>query len=79
MRFELLAVGAVVDPFARRRDPLTGRNGCSMADDGHEITMPARFGSQHAEAILAIVVSDPLDEASEDFLGRWWCRLWLHV
>ena len=30
-RFELLAVGAVIDPFARGGDPLTGRNGCGVS------------------------------------------------
>ena len=44
-RLELLAVGAVVDPFARGGDPLTGRNGCGMADNGHNVTMPARLGA----------------------------------
>jgi hypothetical protein len=75
MRFELLAVGAIVDPFARCRDPLTGRDGGGMADHGHKITVPASLGSQHPEAILAVLIGDPLDEAGEHFLGRWWCRL----
>jgi hypothetical protein len=60
--FELLAVGAVVDPFARGGDPLAGRNGCGMADHGHGITMPARLGAQNAEAILSVVVSDTLED-----------------
>ena len=68
-RLELLAVGAVVDPFARGGDPLTGRNGCGMADNGHDITMPARLGAQNAEAVLGIVVRDALDEAGQNFLG----------
>ena len=68
-RLELLAVGAVVDPFARGGDPLAGRNGCGMADHGHDITMPARLGAQNAEAILGIVVGDALDEAGQHFLG----------
>ena len=68
-RFELLAVGAVVDPFARGGDPLAGRDGCGMADHGHQVTMPARFGAQNAEAILGIVVGDALDEAGQHFLG----------
>jgi hypothetical protein len=42
---ELLAVGAIIDPFARGRDPLTGGNGCGMADHGHHVTMPACLGS----------------------------------
>src|SRR6202035_5024427 len=43
--FELLAVGAVIDPFARRRDPLTGRDGSGMAHPGHEVAVPASLGS----------------------------------
>ena len=68
-RLELLAVGAVVDPFARGRDPLAGRNGCGMAHHGHEITMAARLGPQNAEAILGIMIGDALDEAGQHFLG----------
>ena len=68
-RLELLAVGAIVDPFARGGDPLTGRNGCGMADHGHHITMPARLGAQNAEAVLGVVVGDALDEAGQHFLG----------
>jgi hypothetical protein len=65
---ELLAVGAIVDPFARCRDPLTGRDGGSMADHGDEITMPASLGPQNAEAIFGFVVGDALDEAGQYFL-----------
>ena len=57
-RFELLAVGAVVDPFARRRDPLAGRNGCGMAHHRYDITMAARLGAQNAEAVLGVVIGD---------------------
>ena len=44
-RFELLAVGAVVDPFARGGDPLAGRDGCGVAHQRNEITMAARLGA----------------------------------
>ena len=40
-----------------------------MTDHGHEVTMPACLGAQNAEAILAIVVGDPLDEAGQNLLG----------
>ena len=40
-----------------------------MADNGHDIAMPARLGAQNAEAILGIVVRDALDEAGQNFLG----------
>ena len=40
-----------------------------MADNGHDITMPARLGSQNTEAIVSIVVRDPLNEAHQTFLG----------
>ena len=33
------------------------------------VTMPARFGAQNAEAVLGIVVGDALDEAGQHFLG----------
>ena len=40
-----------------------------MPDDGDDITVPARFGAQNAEAILDIVVGDALDKAGQDFRG----------
>jgi hypothetical protein len=58
----------IVDPFARRRDPLTCCNGCGMADNGHDITMPARLSPQHAEAILSVMVCDALDETGKGLL-----------
>ena len=39
-----------------------------MPDNGHDITMTARLGPQHAKAILDIRVRDALDEAGENFL-----------
>ena len=62
-------MGAVVDPFARGGNPLAGRNGRGMTDDGHDITMAARLGPQNAEAVLGIVISDALDQAGQHFLG----------
>ena len=41
-----------------------------MADNGHDITMPARLGPQNAKAILDIMVCHALDEARQHFLGR---------
>ena len=69
-RLELLAVGAVVDPFARRGDPLAGGDRRGVADDGHQIAMAACLHPQNAEAVLGVVEGDPLDEAGEHFLGR---------
>ena len=67
-RPELLPVGAVVDPFARRGDPLARRDRRRLADDGHEIAMPARLGSENAEPVLLVVEGDPLDQAGQHFL-----------
>jgi hypothetical protein len=39
-----------------------------MADNGHDITMSARLRSQNAEAVLGIMVRDPLDETGKNFL-----------
>ena len=69
-RFELLAMRAVVDPFARCRDPLAGGDRRRMADDGHQIPMAARLCPQNAETVLGVVEGNPLDEAGEHFLGR---------
>ena len=60
---ELLPVRAVVDPFACHGDPLARRNRRRLADDSHEIAMPARLCSEHAEPVLLIVEGDPLDQA----------------
>ena len=54
-RFELLAVGAVVDPFAGGRDPLADGNGGRIANHGHDVTMPASPGAQNAKTILGVV------------------------
>jgi hypothetical protein len=62
-------MGAVVAPFARCRDPLTGRNGCGMADHCHDITMAARLGAQNAEAILGVMKGDAFDQAGQRFLS----------
>ena len=39
-----------------------------MADNGYDITMPARLGPQYAKAILDVMVRDALDETGENFL-----------
>ena len=54
-RLELLAMGAVVDPFARCGDPLAGGDGGGMPDDGHQVAMPARLDAEDTEAVLGVV------------------------
>jgi len=39
-----------------------------MADNGHDITMPARLGPQNAKAILGIMERDAIDEPGKNFL-----------
>jgi len=75
--FELLTVGAVIDPVPRRRNPFARRDYRRVADHGHEFSMPARLRSQYAEAVLDIVERDSLDETRQHLLGRWF-RLRLH-
>jgi len=43
---------AIVDPFARRRDPFPGGDRRRMADDGDQVPMSARLRSQNAKAVL---------------------------
>ena len=69
-RLELLAVGTVVDPFARSGDPLAGGDRGGMPDGGHQFAVPARLDADYAEAVLGVVVSDAFDEARQNFLGR---------
>jgi hypothetical protein len=40
-----------------------------MADHGHHLSMPARFCSQNAKAILGVVIGDALDEAGQHILS----------
>ena len=40
-----------------------------MADDGHQIAVPARLRPEHAEAVLSVVEGDALDEPGEHFLS----------
>ena len=49
------AVGTVVDPLAGVCDPLLRCHYGGMADHGDQAAMPARPGSEHAEAVLRIV------------------------
>ncbi len=54
MRFELLAVGAVVDPLARGHDPFARGNGSRMAHHCYDVTVSARSRAQDAETILSV-------------------------
>ena len=67
---ELLTVGAVIDPFARGCDPLARRNGCGMANHGHNVAMAACFGAQNAKPILGVMVGYALDESRQHFSAR---------
>ena len=69
LRLELLAMGAVIDPFARCGDPLAGGDHRGVPDHGDEFAVAARLDPQNAEAVLVIVVGDALDEARQHFLG----------
>ena len=64
-RLELLAMGAVVDPITRGRDPFSGGDRGGVADNGGEIAVPSRLHTQHAETGLGAVECHPLDDAGE--------------
>jgi hypothetical protein len=63
---ELDAVGAVIDPGSARLDELAGRDHRRVTEDGDQVTLAAGFDAQYTEAVLFVVESDALDEASED-------------
>src|SRR6516162_1731457 len=68
-RFELLAVGAVVDPLTRGRDPFADRDDSGMAHHRHDVTVSARPRAQDTETILSVMVGYSLDETCQHFLG----------
>ncbi len=67
---ELLAMGAIVHPITRRRDPLAGGDRRGVADHGHQVPMSPRLGPQNAEAILGVVEGDALNQSRQNFLRR---------
>src|ERR1700687_2150536 len=69
-RRELLAMGLVVDPFARRCDPLAGGDHRGVADDGDQFAVAARLDAQDAQAVLGVVEGDALDKACQNLPGR---------
>ena len=69
-RFELLTMGMIVDPFTRCRNPLARRDDGSMTNNRDKIAMATGFNPDDAKAILGVVVSDPLDQSGQNFLGR---------
>src|SRR5260370_2990833 len=71
-------MGVVVDPFARCRNPLACRDSGGVADDRDQIAMATGLCPQNAEAVLAIMEGDTLDQARQYFLGRWFL-LWPHL
>ena len=69
-RFELLAMGVIVDPFARCRNPLACGDDGSVTDDRDKIAMATGLCPQNTKPVIAVMESDALDKASQNFLGR---------
>jgi hypothetical protein len=63
-------MGVIVYPFPRCRNPLAGRNDGSVADDRQQIEMATGLCLQNAKPVAAVMESDTLDKASQNFLGR---------
>jgi hypothetical protein len=62
-------MGTVVDPIARCRNPLSGRDHCGVPNHGHNLAMTPHLGAQNAEAVLGIVVGDAFDQAPQNLVG----------
>src|SRR6266567_9504524 len=69
--FELLTVGAVVDPVAGRCNPLAGRDRGGMADQGDQLAVATGPDPDDAKAILGVLVGDPLDQSGKDLVIGW--------
>jgi hypothetical protein len=48
---------------------MSGADSCGVTHHGHNVAAPARLGAQNAKAILGVVISYPLDQARQHFLG----------
>ena len=65
-RLEMLAVGAVVDPFPGRRDPFPCRYHGGVAHHGDQVAVPSRIRPEDAETAFGTVKGDALDQAGQD-------------
>src|SRR6266516_5743200 len=68
--FELLTVSTVVNPVARCRDPLTGRDRGGMANQGDQLAVATSLNPQDAKTVLGVLVSDALDQSGEHLAIR---------
>jgi hypothetical protein len=67
-RLKLLAVGAIVDPLSRRRNPLAGGDDRCVPDDRNQFPVATCFDPQDAKARYTIVKRHALDRARQNFL-----------
>jgi hypothetical protein len=74
---ELLSVGAVVDPVAGCRNPLSGRDGGGMTNQGDQITVPAGLNPDDTKAVVGVLISDALNQSSQ-YLAIGWCGFHIH-
>src|SRR5439155_19817748 len=51
---ELLAMGTVIDPFARGGDPFAGGNCSGVAEHRNQLTVSSRTGSQDTEVFSGL-------------------------
>ena len=73
---ELLTMSAVIRPVTGGRDPLAGGNHRGMANDRDEIAVTTRLHPDDAEAVLGVLVGDPLNQPSKHLPVGWlWLRL----
>ena len=62
-------MGTVVDPFARRGNPLASGDHRCVPDDGDQVAVAARLDAENAKAVLRIMEGNALDEARQNLSG----------
>src|SRR6516164_3780075 len=63
-------MGAVIDPFPRRGDPLARRDRCHMSNNGNEIAVAASLDAQNRKAVFPVVERHALNETCQHFPSR---------
>ena len=76
---ELLTMGAVIHPIARRRHPLASGDCGSMANHGNQLAVTACLHPEDTEAVLRVLERHTIDQPGKYLPIRWFRLRFHHV